>query len=75
MSPNQPTPIPPFPKKKATGWLGLLLGTKLWYKYTQPEHYNTVLEGVIKELTKSIGPPGATHGTPIVCAHARTQHA
>jgi len=46
-----------------TGWLGLLLGTSLWYKYTEEKNHTEVFGAIMKELRTKIGPPGAT-GAP-----------
>lgn len=43
-----------------TGWLGLLLGTSLWYKYTEEKMHASVLSSVLRELNLKIGPPN-TH--------------
>jgi len=42
-----------------TGWLGLLLGTSLWYKYTEEAHHTQVVGSVMRELATKIGPPGS----------------
>lgn len=42
-----------------TGWLGLLLGTRLWYKHTAENMYDQTLAAILREINLKIGPPGA----------------
>jgi len=44
------------PQYDADGWLGAVVGTKIYYKFTHQDHFEAGIEGVLKELRK-LSPP------------------
>jgi len=44
---------------RPTGWLGLIIGGKLWFDFTAEERQAASFQGLVGELQRSLGPPAA----------------
>jgi len=42
---------------RPTGWLGLIIGGRLWFDFTNEERHTASYQGLLSELQRSLGPP------------------
>jgi len=42
---------------RPTGWLGLIIGGRLWFDFTAEDKHDTSYQGLVSELQRSLGPP------------------
>jgi hypothetical protein len=49
---------------RPTGWLGLIIGGRLWFDFTAEDRHASSYQGLVGELQRSLGPPS----TPSVIA-------
>ena len=49
-------------KYRADGWLGMIVGTKLWFSFTEAQKFELSIEALKKELGERGKPINTTHG-------------
>jgi hypothetical protein len=58
--PIVPVLLTPWPWR-ATGWLGLITGSKLYFDFTEDARFEAKCAELLAELHRAVGPPRASH--------------